>query len=196
MTIKCVLPNNYVDSPLVPGSLVGCRLGRAIPWEEELHGKSLSQAAGVHSGSRLASRGPEWFNTSESKPNPNPGQLYISVHRSRCSTDQCKCGQPDDTLVRLRITAQCSAMQVIKSGNQVKDLTSSAVRSAARFTAIVQADRHASMQAQPFEPFEPARDKHYSSSTYRSSTDLVLQNQPDFLYSSSIMEFDWPIPAA
>ena len=120
MTIKCVLPNNYVDSPLVPGSLVGCRLGRAIPWEEELHGKSLSQAAGVHSGSRLASRGPEWFNTSESKPNPNPGQLYISVHRSRCSADQCKCGQPDDTLVRLRITAQCSAVQIIKSSASVQ----------------------------------------------------------------------------
>ena len=80
--------------------------------------------------------------------------------------------------------------------NQVKCFSPSATSSAARFTAIVQADRHASMQAQPFGLFEPARDKYYSSSTYRSSTDLFLQNQPDFLYSSSIMEFDWPIPAA
>jgi hypothetical protein len=158
---------------------------------------SMAREAGVHGGTspQWERQGPEWFNTSES--NPNPGQLYIPVRRSRCSTDQCKCGQPDDTLVRLRITAQCSAMQVIKSGNQVKDLTSSAVRSAARFTAIVQADRHASMQANT-QTFQPYRDMKIApaSSTYRSSTDLFLQNQPGFLYSSSIMEFYWPIPAA
>ena len=101
----------------------------AAAWEEQFHGKRncMGRVYRKRQGSTVAvglqAEGPSGStqaSPSRIQTRGSSTSLYTARGAAPTGADQCKCGQPDDTLVRLRITAQCSAVQIIKSSASVQ----------------------------------------------------------------------------